>query len=134
MAVLLIDDRKEVDRIQKEIADLLIQITGKEAKEVEKENEKIQELIELRNNAKFEYHLSDKINFNILSKAYDKGLTGDGFRNAEAGKIVFDALYLQNRETLEELQEDKNSKLYFALCCESFKLIDLDIAELKKNS
>ncbi len=80
-----------------------------------------------------EYQLTD-MTFGILSSALAAGTSGTGFSRVEAGKVVFDGLYMQNQEKLEELQRSDNLKVYFALCLQAYKLVEFDEAELKKNS
>ena len=83
---------------------------------------------------KKEYILTDEVPFELLSLAYSNALEGNGFSNADGGRIIFDGLYTNNEEDLDVLQEPKNVKKYFGLCCKAFSLVDFDVAEIKKNA
>ena len=78
-----------------------------------------------------EYNLIDPT-FNVIGKAMGK-IASSPDNLFEAGKLIFDACYLQNNEKLSDLQENKNAKLYATLCLNAAGLLDLYEAELKKN-
>ena len=77
------------------------------------------------------YELADET-FEVLSKASVKYLSGDGeLKIAEAGQIVFDALYTENEGSLIDIKKDVH--LYFNLCIKAAELVEFFEGELKKN-
>ena len=78
-----------------------------------------------------EYHLS-KVTFDIYALAMQEYLTGEGKVNfLGAGKVVFDACYVGNQQSLVDIQDD--IKLYANICFRAAQIIQFMEGELKKN-